>query len=84
MGTDILVKKALTVGISAPPRNIPLTAPRRRFFAGVEIAPLLQKLFLDPAAVGFSMGDIYPMKDRVRQHKQTIPFWTITHISRSQ
>jgi len=69
IGTDILVKKALTVGISAPPKGIPPIAPQRQLFAGVEIAPLLQKLFLYPATVGFSMGDIYPMKDRVRQHK---------------
>ena len=69
IGTDILVKKALTVGISAPPKDIPQIAPQRQLFAGVKIAPLLQKPFLYPAPVEFGVGDTYPMKGRVRQHK---------------
>jgi hypothetical protein len=61
MGTDILVKKALTVGILTPPKNISLIAPQRQLSAGVKMTPLLHKLFLYPAMVGLSMGGIYSL-----------------------
>jgi hypothetical protein len=59
--TDIFVKKALTVGILTPPKNIPLIAHHRQPFAGMKMAPLLQKLFVYTTTVGLSMGGIYPM-----------------------
>ena len=61
MGTDILVKKALTVGILTPPKNVSLIAHQRQSFAGVKMAPLLQKLFVYTTTVGLSMGGMYPM-----------------------
>jgi hypothetical protein len=55
MGTDILVKKPLTVGILTPPQNISLIAHQHQLFAGVKITPVLKKLFLYPATIGVSM-----------------------------
>ena len=61
MGTDILVKKALTVGILTPPKNISLIAHHRQPFARVKMAALLQKVFVYTTTVGLTMGGIYPI-----------------------